>query len=495
MSLTITVRLRHGRYDAGTGVGRGGEWPPQPARVFCALVASAEAESDWEALRWLESQPPPQVLANPGDRVRSGRVNVYVPENDWLKRADMSGRNPIGSSLEWPARKNGMRSRAHTVPATGSFAISWPEAKPSRQILGRLVSLARTVPYVGRSTSLAEVTVADGHPVRLAGWITYEATGIDDPSGWWQLAVPYPGYTNALTDAYGDGRRSWEVARPVTYREADASGGDSGCRGHDAAPTAGPFGDLLVWGLATRDRGLDGGQAAMLTQALRAAVMRRVPDPLPPQLTGHDAQNDTHLAYLVLPDVDHEHADGHVLGLAIAIPRTYPAQDQATLLRSVLAKPLNSVDLPGGAVIRLQYGADRRGLRPGMWTGGRRGACTWVTATPMRLNGYMRPRRSIQKMVSQALVRSGYPEPVCVDTSPAPMLSGAVWRARPATLPANRKPYPFTHARVTFAKPVTGPVIAGSMRYLGLGLFLPLSERAQEQGQEGLQKLGELVAS
>jgi hypothetical protein len=29
------------------------------------------------------------------------------------------------------------------------------------------------------------------------------------------------------------------------------------------------------------------------------------------------------------------------------------------------------------------------------------------------------------------------------------------------------------HARVRFAEPVVGPVLAGSMRYLGLGLFLP----------------------
>jgi hypothetical protein len=42
---------------------------------------------------------------------------------------------------------------------------------------------------------------------------------------------------------------------------------------------------------------------------------------------------------------------------------------------------------------------------------------------------------------------------------------------------------------------VTGPVIAGSMRYLGLGLFLPLSESDQEQAREQPQDLGELVAS
>jgi CRISPR-associated protein Csb2 len=476
MALTISVRLRHGRYDAG--LRRGAEWPPQPGRVFCALVASARAESDWEALRWLESQPRPQVLADPAEKVRSGQVNSYVVENAPAVK---------GGSQEWIGRRNGMRARAHTIPATDSFAISWPDAMPTPEILGRLAALAWTVPYIGRSTSMAEVTVADGNPVQQPGWVTYEATTLGDPLGRWQLAVPYPGYTDALTGAYQDGRRAWEVARPVAYREARVAGDVSA---HGAATATGPYGDMLVWQLARPDRGLDGGQAVALTQALRRAVMDLVPDPLPPQLTGHGADDDTHLAYLVLPDTGHGHADGHVLGLAIAIPRTYPAQDQLTLLRSVLTNPLASVSLPGGGPVRLRYGADLKGLRPGTWTGGPAGARTWVTATPMRLNGYLRRGRDIEEMVSRALVRSGYPEPAVVATSAAPMLRGAVWRARPATLPANRRPYPFSHARVTFAEPVTGPVIAGSMRYLGLGLFLPVAEAREEP-----QSPGERVAS
>lgn len=493
MAVTITVRLRHGRYDAGTGAGRGGEWPPQPARIFCALVASAAAESDWAALRWLESQPSPQVLADPVDCVRSGHVNVYVPENDWLTKAQMSGKHPIGSSQEWQARKNGTRSRAHIVPATDSFAITWAQVEPPPDILGRLASLAWAVPYVGRSTSMAEVTVSRGAPVRQPGWVTYEPTSLDDHSGRWQLAVPYPGYTDALSDAYQDGRRAWEVARPRTYRQARSDGDTSDDQTSRAGLAAGPFGDLVTWRLATPDRGLDGGQAAALAQALRRAVMDLVPDPLPPQLTGHGADDDTHLAYLALPDVGHDHADGHVLGVAVAVPRTYPGRDQDTLLRSVIG-PLTCVRLHGSKV-GLEYGGKLRGLRPGRWTGGEGGARTWVTATPLRLNGWMRHGRAIETMVSQALVRSGYPGPVCVAVSPAPMLRGAVWRARPATLPANRRPYPFTHARVTFAEPVTGPVIAGSMRYLGLGLFLPLNNDVQEQVLQQPQSLGELVAS
>jgi CRISPR-associated protein Csb2 len=466
MPLTITVRLRHGRYDAG--VRRGAEWPPQPARVFCALVASARAESDWAALRWLEAQPPPQVLADSAENVHYGRVVSYVVEN---------ATSPKGGSQEWIGRRNGMRARAHVIPATDSFAITWPDAGPPPEILASLATLAWMVPYVGRSTSMAEVTATGSNAVQQPGWVTYEPTQLDDPLGRWQLAVPHPGYTGTLADAYQDGRRAWEVARSVAYRVTPAAVGPQ------AESVAGPFSDLLVWRLATPDRGLDGGQATLLTQALRSAVMGLVPDPLPPQLTGHGADDDTHLAYLVVPDVGHDHADGHVLGLAIAVPRTYPERDQDILLRSLIRR-MTTISLPGVGKISLCYGPGRTaGLRSATWVGAEGGARTWVTATPMRANGWLRRGRTIGQLVSQALVRSGYPEPINVATSGAPMLRGAVWRARPCTLPGNYRPFPFTHARVTFAEPVTGPVIAGSLRYLGLGLFLPLPDDDQEQPQ------------
>jgi CRISPR-associated protein Csb2 len=460
--LAITVRLRQGRYDAGAR--RGAEWPPQPARVFCALVASASSDADRAALRWLEVQPPPQVLADPADNVHFARLDNWVVENAPAAK---------GGSQEWIGRRNGMRARACAVPATDTFAITWPDAAPPPDILRTLTALAWMVPYVGRSTSMAEVTVIGGDPGRQPGWVTYEPTQLDDPLGRWQLAVPHPGYTAALADAYQDGRRAWEVARSIAYRVTPAPAGPQG------GLATGPFGDLLIWRLAVPDRGLDGGQTVALTQALRSAVMGLVPNPLPPQLTGHGADDDTHIAYIAVPDVGHDHADGHVLGVAIAVPRTYPERDLDTLLRSVI-RPLTSIRVADHE-IGLQYGGNLRGLRPGAWTGSRDGARTWVSATPMRLDGWMRHGRCIEDLVGRALVRSGYPEPADVATSPAPMLRGGVWRARPATLPANRRQYPFTHARVTFAGPVTGPMIAGSMRYLGLGLFLPVADDQDEQ--------------
>jgi CRISPR-associated protein Csb2 len=489
MPLAITVRLRHGRYDAGTGPGRGAEWPPHPARVFCALAASLSvsgaAEPGLAALRWLESQPPPKVWADPQSAVHFGRSGTHVPENAILSMAKMtppanpnSSRKAKKSGLQWPARSNGMRSRAYAVPATACFVIVWPQAEPAPEVLSRLTALAAGVPYVGRSTSLAEVSVLAGLPDRLPGWVTFEPASLDARGETWLLNAPYPGYTDALEAACQEGRRACEISRPLLYCRAPAAVLASAPISA-AAPAEGPFEDLMVWRLARPDRGLDGGQAVLLASALRRAVLARVADPLPAQLSGHGADDKPHVGFTVIPDVGHSHADGHILGVALAIPRALSPADLAQLLKGVLVTPLTELHLPGAHLVTLEYGASRYGLRPERWTGPRSGARTWVTATPIMLDGYLRRGRTEAGEVARALCRAGYPEPEVeeVEVSPAPLISGAPWRPRASTLPPGRNRYPVIHARVTFPVPVVGPVIAGSMRYLGLGLFLPLPPR------------------
>jgi CRISPR-associated protein Csb2 len=90
------------------------------------------------------------------------------------------------------------------------------------------------------------------------------------------------------------------------------------------------------------------------------------------------------------------------------------------------------------------------------------------------LDGHLRRGRDEASEVARSLVIAGYPPAADVEVSAAPLTAGGVWRPRPGTLPASRPHRRLLHARVRFAEPVTGPVLAGSMRYLGLGLFLPV---------------------
>jgi CRISPR-associated protein Csb2 len=96
------------------------------------------------------------------------------------------------------------------------------------------------------------------------------------------------------------------------------------------------------------------------------------------------------------------------------------------------------------------------------------------------LDGHLRRGRDEASEVARSLLIAGYPQPAEVETSAAPLMTGAVWRPRGGTLPPDRPHRRLVHARVRFAEPVTGPVLAGSMRYLGLGLFLPMVRAVPE---------------
>lgn len=461
MPVTVQVRLRHGRYDAG-GMRPGvAEWPPHPARVFCALVASAHCAEDWDALRWLERSGAPEVWADRSASV--SRTDSFVVTNQ-----TESG----GGSQFWPGRTNQARSRASTTPADEVFAIVWPEADTAGDLLTRLERMARRVPYVGRSTSLAEVTAQPTLPVERPTWSRWTPSriGVADTV---DLRVPYPGYVDALRELYDLGGRAWEVARAVPYglpaEETPAM-----------EPVRGPWDDLMIWGFARPTTRISGGQVLRLTSVLRKAVLSRIGTDMPPQVSGHGADDRPHVAFLALPDVGHQHADGHLLGVALAIPRDMPAEEWKQLVRALIgADPL--VRLTPGSMpeITLQYGADprRRGLRVETWQGPAEGVRSWVTATPLVTDGMLRPRRRVEDLVLKSLARVGYPDPVELEVSAAPLTTGAVWRPRRETFPEGRPKRPMAHVRVTFARPVVGPVIAGSMRYLGLGLFVPEREQ------------------
>jgi CRISPR-associated protein Csb2 len=468
MPMSILVKLRGGRYDAGGERPSQSEWPPHPARVFCALAASAESESDWEALQWLEQQGSPQVWADPVDRVYTSQARAYVVQNA-VERG--------GGNLTWPGRTNGLRTRACAVPASESFAIVWPQTDPPADSLSRLNLLAWKVPYVGRSTSAAQVAAIGSLPADMPGALVYEPAELGEHGRFWDLRIPYAGYTDALRDAYADGRRSWEVARTRAYSVLGGRQREEDRITAEPPAAAGPFADLLIWGIERPVVRVGGDLVVNLTSALRRAVLARVSEPVPGQVSGHTDPGRPHVAFLVLPDVGHDHADGHVLGLALAIPEDMPDEHLTVLLRGVLlGEGLKEVRWSTGRPLAVRYGPGRGGLRAARWMtdGGER---EWVTVTPVMLDGHVRRGRDEASEVARSLVIAGYPEPAEVEVSSTPMVAGGIWRPRAGTLPPRRPRRQIVHARVRFHQPVTGPVLAGSMRYLGLGLFLPASHR------------------
>jgi CRISPR-associated protein Csb2 len=464
MALSIVVRLRFGRYDAAGVRPSVPEWPPHPARVFCALVASGYEDADWDALGWLERAGMPQVWSSGLGRVTAATAAGYVVNNS-VERSR--------GSLAWPGRTNGYRRRMSVFPSDDGFALVWPDVNAGDGVLGRLVRLASRVPYVGRSSSSAEVSVLPRLPEQRPQWTVHRLVPIGTP-GSVPLRVPYPGYLDRLRAAYDDGDRAWEVSRSVAYLAV----GEDVEPDREPVPVVGPYRDLLVWQIARPSVPVAGDRTLTVTEALRQAVISRVADPVPAVVSGHGADGRSHVAYLGLPHVGYERADGHLLGVAVAVPADIDPADRRALLHGLLDESDRLVRLRIGArqELALEYRPDALrpyGATPERWT---RPATRWATATPVMLDRH--PRRSFgtAEAVAAAVATAGYPEPVDVSVSPAPPLAGGVRQPRPGTWPARRPNRPLVHCRMEFAVPVRGPVLAGSLRYLGWGLFVPESK-------------------
>ncbi len=462
MPLSILVRLRDGRYDAGGGRPDIAEWPPHPARLFCALVASAADEGDWQALRWLERAGSPEVWA--AEEYTSVRRDSYVVAN----RTDGKA-----SSQHHLGRSSVLRTRFSAEPAEPEFAVVWPDASPEPDTVRALAGLARRVPYLGRTTSPVTLVVGTEQAEPRAEWRRLAPTCLGAPSVA-SLRVPYDGYTARLRDAYQDGRRSWEVARTIPYAAPGAS--------DEPSPAASPFGEMLIFGAARGTVKVAGGSLLTVTARLREAVMARIRTDVPVQICGHGADDKRHVAYLALPHVGHRHADGRILGVAVAVPTDLDGEAYGRLWQAIVDDPLERLTLRRDQVLRLERptSASAWGLSPERWTAADRGGSrTWVTATPLMLDRFLKRSRgedAAVKEVFASVVRAGYPEPADVTFSPAPMIEGAPHQPRTNTLPANRPRRPMVHARITFGERIGGPVLVGSMRYFGLGLLVPMAE-------------------
>jgi CRISPR-associated protein Csb2 len=289
------------------------------------------------------------------------------------------------------------------------------------------------------------------------------------------LRVPTAGYIDALRAAHDDGVRSWQAgARTLAYAPRFDQPEPV-----DATAADGPYGDLLVWGVSRPAVAIRGDDVLTVTNALRRAVLKRVADPVPAQVCGHGADGRAHVAYLGLVDVGHDRADGHLLGVGIAVPRDMPVGERRALLGGLLgenaARPIQQLHAGRSRVLDLQYApATGWGLRPERWQ--RTHGCRWwVTATPLMLDRYPKnPRRSsdVADSVAAALVTAGYPEPAVVQPLDAPVVIGGIHQLRAGSQP-RRPRRPILHCRVGFDRPVRGPVLAGALRYLGGGLFVP----------------------
>lgn len=266
-------------------------------------------------------------------------------------------------------------------------------------------------------------------------------------------------------------------------------------------------GDWLVFAFRKGSKRYPSTIAVAVASALRGAVLRHASDPIPEGLSGHretgHPSTEPHVAFLPLPWVGHDHADGRLMGVALAMPGQLSTGSRRAALRAVghWEEVQDPLTLTLGRRGRLQM--DRISgpgplvtLRPSVW---RRPARRWVSAIPIALpthpgrlsSGSAVARRKAWARAEDAVIDScrhvRLLEPQDVAVSLAPLITGA--RPAPA-FPTFRQPGPggrliarrLVHAAVTFENPIAGPLVLGAGRYLGLGLMRPVPERRSADG-------------
>jgi CRISPR-associated protein Csb2 len=459
--LALEVEFLLGRYVAADFRDRDrAEWPPHPARLFSALVAAAYesglGESARAALLWLESLPPPFISAEAEPALQTP-VTVYVPVND---PAD-----PLP-----PRAERQPRSFPSAVPQVPSVHFIWPEAQPDEVLKGLLADIAANVSYLGSSRSPVRVRLTDRPPT--PNWTP-------DEDGETDLRVPAEGRLESLERLHRNGLRPTPGAFQ-RYR-----------RGPSTAETPAPqsaFDEMVVYRLEGPVT-MEIETTLKLTGALRKAVLRRAQDAgpgVPEVLSGHDAEGQPsprpHAAYVALPFVSQtqEHADGHLLGLAVVLPRGLDAAERRRAMRALVELDHLTVGGVGRLGLRrvLPGRAVPHNLRRSAWEGPAR---RWASVTPVLLDRFpKRNGRGLEASIARSCEYVGLSSPTAIVADRYSLLHGVEPSFRFVTRRASPAPGEradsrlYTHVTLTFAQPVHGPVLIGAGRYFGLGLLRPL---------------------
>lgn len=534
--LAIEVELLTGRYAATAHNDRGrAEWPPHPARFFSALVAALHDHDDVDqaerdALLWLEQQGAPALRVDPESKVGRRQVqDVYVPVNDVtlggdeaIRKAEeklIDAKTPAAkkkaqaalekvqreavavdmrtsdkavttaSALLPERRTRQVRTFPVVLPETPTFAFLWPitDLSPHRAALERL---CERVTRMGHSSSLVRCTLVDGD---------LTPTLVPNDEGEVVLRVVGPGQLDRLERAFehhlGVQNRVLP-ARPQRYGLASK-------KATPLPPVESVFSstDWILFERVSGSRPL-ASRTTDLARALREALIEVHGNQyLPATLSGHAENGPTeqpHVAFVPLPFVGHEHADGALMGCALVLPRELPGPDRELLLRLVAkweqerGSHRGDLTLAGGTLppfhIRRVDVSTKAALAPMRWS---RSSARFITATPIALDknpGNLRSNQDgtarkatleAQQSISDACQHVVGVRPVSVEVSLAPLLPGAQhvrdflpWPGRPGRTPRVR-----IHADIQFAEPVRGPLLLGAGRYFGLGLCLPVEDR------------------
>ena len=463
---TISVEFLHGTFrgdpdgTANTGGLEHGEWPPAPARLFAAFVASDGSGrncrvTDGNELCWLESLPPPVIRAVPDIHHQSLRPRYVVRHERTASKSTHQG---------YVARTGTLVRQGVRVALRDSRVVYEWDDEPPATVLEGLRCRAARIGYLGASDSPVRVAIAAGE--RLPG---PSDAFVPDPDGEITIAVPKSGDLLMLDQMHAQ----W------TERGATVSRSQFPALRHDAwyrSPKATKRidqGNAVAW-LALRPA-QPGRRVSAVTALFKEAVLSRhqrmhgEPSPL---LHGHGFKKSGYelARYLALPDVGRPWSNGRLHGLALWLPpgtdasTRRKARDAAMDLRRLSGRGVDVSVAPRSSE-ESAWAAD-----PSRWC---RPSKTWVTAIPAI---HERRRPLDLEEITRWCRHAGLPEPVEFRSSRTPFRTGALDLAPIEVNRAGRPGLPYSHVELQFDEPVSGPVAIGSGRQRGFGLCEPVSE-------------------
>lgn len=457
------------------------DWPPQPDRIFSALVAAwaarGQRDDEAHALEWLEAQPVPRLIASRAEPRIVG--TVFVPPND-----PRSNRKAHALGVIPAFRSRQPRHFPAVRPHDPIVRLIWVEAHPEKQVFDALVLVARDTAYVGHSTSLTRCRFSQGE-------VSLESSHND-----LSTRSVYKGRFAELRENFKAGRRPLPGAH--LRRSVYVSEGQTNF-----------FGDR--WLLLEHVGGEmpDLRACALVAKTIRNAILsgyRRIGlgSDIPEVVSGHFANGQVarshHLAIVPLPFAGFPYADGHVMGFALIPPRHGELFGDENFLSAMrrqspqneqLGRRVLNLKTKEGTSIDRAFSLDlsptievppgKRSLDPALYT---EPAKNLASLTPIVLDRHLKRKgearqEEIQAQILSACRNIGLPKPKEIIVGNHSAIEG-VPPAYPAAkspawmhwrLPHSIASRQLTHAVIRFASPVNGPVILGSGRFMGLGLF------------------------
>lgn len=502
------------------------EWPPHPDRIFMALAAAwfetGEQPDEGDALRWMEMLEPPLIAASDAS-FRSvpheDRPAVsYVPVNDSQRGRklpetdDLDKLKDAGLALIPEYRPRQARRFPVAIPLKPVVFLVWPDADLGSH-RGALEQLARKVTHVGHPASFVQIWLEDVPPV--PNWIpmdgqTTHRLRVFGPDRLQYLKtrfnrdnfIAYSDLQASIRKAKGkeknklqaDLDQQFGAVTPVSHRPEPGR-----WQGYDRPPKEsdpempGSVFDPRLTVFALSGKRLPLPMTLKLAETFRGMILASCPDPVPEWVSGHTSDGkpsaDPHLALLPLPFVGHEHADGRLMGVALALPKGMDLIEVSSCLKQLLHDEHGLARrnrLFAGQWLECDVELETRetpptSLRVETWTYPSR---IWASITPVVLDRHFDGKDKWERaaeIVKDACERIGLPRPKEVLLHPVSLVEG-VPHAREFPCLTRKKDggrMHHSHAVIVFDADVIGPVVIGAGRFRGYGLCRPMNNGGQ----------------